>query len=170
MNLHSLLDHYSTESEIVKQISVGPEDPASKFHIPSNGFIKASLAIVAEAPLRATPALLVSLHSQPFQRGPTSSERVMSVIDITTSHFFDDFVCSKVYRVGRAYPQISCLIPNISSKHSRRRKRTSSDNHARNALPQGANSLNPRDCRDRVGQSGVQAAARGVQDLHAGLK
>lgn len=81
-------------------------------HLPSNGFISASLAMVAAAPLIAARRSGQLLHKKPpnsTAENHTGSQGVMSIIDITTSHFLHDLICTEVDRVGGTYRRESEL-------------------------------------------------------------
>lgn len=62
----------------------------------------------------------------------TGSQGVMSIIDITTSHFLHDLICTEVDRVGGTYRRESELSLQLRAFHD---IHTCADNHTRNSLP-----------------------------------
>lgn len=71
-------------------------------------------------------------------------------------------------------PRVQDLKPahqSASSSQNPRphRKHTSANNYTRHTLPECPPALNPINRRDRIGQTGVETACGGMQDLHAGL-
>lgn len=74
------------------------------YTIPSNGFMRASLAMVAEAPLKAVQKqhLVFKRHRQAMNETLTGRKWVMSVSSVPTGILFDHLISAKIDRVSRA--------------------------------------------------------------------
>jgi hypothetical protein len=73
--------------------------------IPSNGFMRASLAIVAHAPLSARKYQHANQNPKTKPK-LTSSNRVVAVVDIATGQLLDSFICAEIDSVCRAYASV----------------------------------------------------------------
>lgn len=84
--------------------AVNPGCVAGSQHSPSNGFINASLAMVAEEPLTAYTCQRPIYPQYPKgHESLTSRQRMMPLIHIPPSKLLDNFICTKVNRMCRTY-------------------------------------------------------------------
>lgn len=71
------------------------------YGLPSKGFIIASLAIVALAPLKAVSGL-VCLQAHHAAIHTCSKRMVLAICLVTTCEFFDDLVATEIYCMSGA--------------------------------------------------------------------
>jgi hypothetical protein len=96
VKLHSLLDHCRPLASRTIASRWGNNEP-------SKGFINASLAIVAAAPLTAAEVLVVTMQST--RRTHTSGQRMMcpSSANISAHGVFDTLIGGEIHSMCRSY-------------------------------------------------------------------